>query len=56
MLFDKVIRIGYIIQMVKAIAIPPNSNRGSYVIVSQCNVHPLHYSGNDLSVGNDPPK
>ena len=49
MLCDKIIRIGYILQMVKA-------NRGSYVIVSQYNVHPFHYSGNDVSVGRDPPK
>ena len=54
MLFDKIIRIGYIIQTVKDI--PPNSNHGSNVIVSQCNMHPLHNSGNDVFVGSDLPK
>ena len=49
MLFDKLIRIGYILQMVKDI--PPNP-----IVVSQYNVHSLHYSGNDVSVGSDLPK
>ena len=55
-LFYKIIRIGYIIQMVKDKDIPSKSKRSSYVIVSQCNVHSLHYSGNDVSVGSDLPK
>ena len=38
MLFDKIIRIGYILQMVKEF--PPNFNHGSYLIVPQCNLHP----------------
>ena len=54
MLFDKIIRLGYILQIVKDI--PPNSKRSSYVIVSQCNAYPLHYSDNDVSVGSDLPK
>ena len=48
MLFDKIIIIGYILQMVKDI--PPNP-----IVVSQYNVHSLHYSGNDVSVGSDLP-
>ena len=49
MLFDKLIRIGYILQMVKDI--PPNP-----IVVSQYNVHSLHYSGTGVSVGSDLPK
>ena len=52
MLFDEIIRIGHIIQTVKDI--PPNSNRGG--VVSQCNMHPLYNSGNDVFVGSDLPK
>ena len=39
MLLDKLIRIGYILP----------------IVVSQYNVHSLHYSGNDVSVGSDLP-
>ena len=50
MLFDKIIRIGYILQMVKEI--PPNSNR---CLSMQCE-RQLHYilaSCNDVSVGRE---
>ena len=46
MLFDKIVRIGYIRQMVKDIS--PNP-----IVVSQYNAHSLHYSGNDVSAGSD---
>ena len=52
-LFDTIIIIGYILQMVKDI--PTNYNRGSNVIVYQCNMHQLHNSGNDVFVDSDLP-
>ena len=56
MLFDKIIRLGYIYDHSNDQGHSPNSMRSSYVIVSQqCNVYPLHYSGNDASVGSDFP-
>ena len=54
MMFDKIKIIGYIIQTVKDI--PPNSNRGSNVIVSQCNIHMLYNYCNDVFVGSDLPE
>ena len=49
MLFDMIIRIGYILQMVKDIP-------RILIVVSQYNVHSLDYSGNDVSVGSNLPK
>ena len=55
MLFDQIIRMGYIVQMVKEF--PPNFNHGSYLIVPQCNQDLVRiFRQRYVYVGSDPPK
>ena len=53
MLFEKVISLGYILQMVMEIS--RVSNHGTILsLIEMC--IPLCYFGNEASVGSDPPK